>query len=100
MPEGSVYKPVAVALDSIGNIYVVSSTTYMGIISLSTEGEFQSFVGAQKVSVSAAEIFWRSFQTAAQRAQNAQYVSTEYNNIAIDDEGFIYVTSSCSCKST
>ena len=94
MPEGSVYKPVAVALDTIGNIYVVSSTTYMGVISLSIDGDFQSFVGAQKVNVSPAEIFWRSFQTAAQRAQNASYVSTEYNNITIDKEGFIYVTSS------
>ena len=37
---------------------------------------------------------WRAFQTAEQRALSAQYISTEFNNITIDDRGFIYVTTS------
>ena len=93
-PAGSIYKPIALAVDKTGRIYVVSSTTYMGIIVLDNNGVFQSFIGAQAVTASAMDILWRSFQTAEQRAQSTQYVSTEYNNITMDKDGFIYVTTS------
>lgn len=93
-PAGSIYKPIALAVDKTGRIYVVSSTTYMGIIVLDNDGVFQSFIGAQAVTASAMAILWRSFQTAEQRAQSTQYVSTEYNNITMDKDGFIYVTTS------
>jgi len=93
-PEGSIYKPVAVAVDTAGRIYVVSSTTTYGVISMNQDGTFLGFLGAQKVTPSAFDIFWRNFQTKAQRAQSLQYVPTEYNNITIDEAGFIYVTTS------
>lgn len=92
-PEGSIYKPVAVASDD-SHVYVVSTTTYMGIIAMDLNGEFQGFIGAQKVSVNILNILIRVFQTAEQRALSQKYVSTEYNNITIDDDGFIYVTTS------
>ncbi len=92
--QNSIYKPVALAVDAAKRIYVVSSTTYQGIIALNDKGEFQGFIGAQKVTYNIIDIIWRSFQTAEQRALSTQYISTEYNNITIDDEGFIYVTTS------
>ncbi len=94
MDEDAIYKPIAISVDSTGNMYVVSSTTYMGVIVLNSRGDFQCYLGAQKVAVDAAEILWRQFMTAEQKAQAQTYVSTEYNNITIDEEGFIYVTSS------
>ncbi len=93
-PEGSIYKPVALSVDDAGRIYVVSSTTTYGIISMNADGTFLGFLGAQKVTPSAFDIFWRNFQTKAQRAQTTQYVPTEFNNITIDKDGFIYVTTS------
>ena len=90
--EGSIYKPVACAVDDFGRIFVVSSTTYQGIIVLNTSGDFFGFIGAQKVSISALEIIWRKIQTEEQREQSEEYVSTEFNNIVIDDDNFIYVT--------
>lgn len=93
-PEGSIYKPVAIAVDNYGRIYVISSTTYMGVIAINEDGDFQGFIGAQKVSVSAIDILWRKFQTKEQRKLSQQYVSTEFNNITIDENGFIYVTTS------
>ena len=99
-PEGSIYKPVAVAVDNYGRIYVVSSTTYMGVIAINEDGVFQGFVGAQQVSISALDIFWRRFMTAEQRAQSQAYVSTEYNNITMDSNGFIYVTTSSISESS
>ena len=94
MPEDSVYKPIAVAVDTAGRIYVVSSTTTYGVIAMNADGNFLGFLGAQKVTPSAFDIFWRNFQTKAQRQQTAQHVPTEFNNITIDEDGFIYVTTS------
>ncbi len=93
-PANSIYKPEAVAVDEYGRIYVVSTTTYMGVIAINEDGVFQGFVGAQQVTISAMEIFWRRFQTKEQRAQSQAYISTEFNNIAINDKGFIYTTTS------
>ena len=90
--QGELYKPVQLSVDTSGRIYVVSSTTYQGIMSLTEDGEFAGYIGAQKVTYNALEIIWRRFQTAEQRAQSDVNVSTVYNNIAIDDEGFVYVT--------
>ncbi len=93
-PAGSIYKPVALAVDEYGRIYVVSSSTYMGVIAINEDSEFQGFIGAQKVTINALEILWRNFQTEDQRKFSQQYVSTEFNNITIDKDGFIYVTTS------
>ena len=93
--EESVYKPVAMAVDAYNRLYVVSSTTYQGIIVMTDEGEFTGFIGAQQVAISAWDIIWRRFQTDEQRAQQEQLVSTEFNNIAINrDKGLVYVTTS------
>ena len=92
MPDNPVYTPIAVAVDSAGRIYVVSQTTNYGIISLNRDGSFNGFVGAQKVTYSAFDYFWRMFQTAKQIAASERYVPTEYNNICIDKDDFIYVT--------
>lgn len=90
--ENSIYKPVAVAVDQYDRIYVISSTTYQGVIVLTSDGEFTGFIGAQNVVYSAWDVIWRRFQTAEQRKATASYIPTEYNNITVDAEGFIYVT--------
>ena len=91
--EGAVYKPVALAVDQYDRLYVVSSTTYQGIIVMTDEGEFTGFVGAQKVVISLWDTIWRRFQTDEQRALSQTLVSTEFNNIALFGD-FIYVTTS------
>ena len=92
--DSALYKPVAIAVDQYNRLFIVSSTTYQGIIVMTEEGEFTGFIGAQAVSLSAWQIIWRRFQTDEQREQQTTNVSTEFNNITIDDEGFIYVTTS------
>ena len=91
--EDSVYKPVAIAVDSYNRLYVVSSTTYQGVIVMTDQGKFTGFVGAQAVSMSAWEIIWRRFQTEEQRENSELKLSTEFNNITINkSKGLVYVT--------
>ncbi len=92
--EGSLYKPVAVAVDEYGRLFVVSSTTYQGIIVMDDDANFSGFIGAQKVSISVMERIWREIQTEEQRESSEEYISSEFNNITIDSDGFIYVTTS------
>ena len=92
--EGDIYKPIACVADDYGRLFVVSSTTYQGVIVINMEGEFFGFIGAAKVEVSPLELLWRRFQTKEQREMMQDYVPTEFNNITIDDQNFIYVTTS------
>lgn len=92
--EDAIYRPVACVVDSYGRIYVVSDSTYQGIIVMTQQGQFTGFIGAQTVSVNKWDILWRRFMSEEQRASRVQYVSTEFNNICIDDDGFIYITTS------
>ena len=63
----------------------------MGVIVLDAAGTFQNFIGAQTVSVNRIDLIWRQFMTAKQRALTTKNISTEYNNITIDENGFVYV---------
>ncbi len=90
----SIYKPVALAVDQYERIFVVSSTTTEGIIVMTETGEFTGFIGAQAVTVSAWEALWKKFQTQDQKDSQIQATSSEYNNISVDSNGFVYVTTS------
>lgn len=90
--DSSIYKPIAMAIDQYGRMYVVSSTTYQGIIVMDANGDFVGFNGAQAVSISAWEILWRRFQTEKQKKLTSSFLPTEFNNICISTDGFIYVT--------
>ena len=92
--ESAIYKPIAMAIDQYGRIYVVSSSTYQGVIVMDSQGDFVGFIGAQAVTISAWEIIWRRFQTDEQKLYTSSKVSSEYNNLTISEEGFIYVTTS------
>lgn len=92
IPEGSVYTPVALAVDGSGRIYVISSTTHYGIMALNADGSFRGFLGAQKTTPTVWQLVWRALQTSTQRKQVIKLVPTEYNNITIDSAGFVFVT--------
>jgi sugar lactone lactonase YvrE/tetratricopeptide (TPR) repeat protein len=87
------YTPIACAVDQYGRIFVISSRCNKGVIVLADEnGEFTGFIGAQKVTYSLIDIFWRRFQSEEERKSQLQYVPTIFNNITVDADGFIYIT--------
>ncbi len=90
--DDSVYTPIAIAVDDYGRLYVVSDATTQGIIMMKADGEFTGFIGAQKVSLSLWEIIVRMFRTEAQKAASEQEIPTQFNNIDINEDGFVYAT--------
>ena len=59
--EGSIYKPIACAVDQFGRIFVISSTTYQGVIVMDDNSEFFGFIGSQTQSTDPLKLFWRRF---------------------------------------
>lgn len=88
------FHPSTLVVDRGGRLFVVSENMNKGILILDQEGNFKSFFGAQKVQYDPIEIFWRQFMTDEQIARTESFVPSEYNSITIDDEGFMFVTSS------
>lgn len=89
MGTDTVFRPQAVAVNSSGTMYVVSSTTYSGIIALNPDGSFQSFLGAQKTTVSLAVRIRRMLFP---NVVTESYISTPYQNLTLDDEGLVWAT--------
>mgnify|MGYP001024753491 FL=1 len=90
--DDAVYWPVAVAVDNYDRLFVVSSQTNEGVIVMTDKGEFTGFIGAQQSVTSVWQRIWRRFQTKDQREKTVSVISYPYNNIAINERGFIYAT--------
>ena len=86
------FKPCAIAVDIYGRIFITSTATYEGVIVLSNEGDFTGFIGVQKVTYSLMDMIWRRFQSREERQTAAKNLAIPYNNITVDNEGFVYVT--------
>ncbi len=91
--QGQSFLPKKVVVDVAGRVYALCQNVNKGLVKYEADGTFSGFIGANTVSVSMAEYIWkRYFQTKEQRAQTENFVPTEYENIYIDDKGFIYAT--------
>lgn len=93
LDQSATYKPLKVVVDQTGRIYVTAYGINMGLVEFDRNGVFQGFMGAAKVSVSPLEYIWKNyFSTEAQQARMETIIPTEYSNIFVDDENFIYAT--------
>ena len=99
IPAEFLYKPVAVTADATGRIYAVSQSSNMGILSFAPTGEFENFLGVQKVTYSSSELFWRMLMTEEQRERSVQNIPVDFNDIELDADGFLFVTSAALDKS-
>ena len=87
------FLPKRLVVDVAGRVYALCQNVNKGLVKYESDGEFSGFIGANTVSVSMAEYIWkRYFMSKEQRAQSESFVPTEYENIYIDKEGFIYAT--------
>lgn len=89
------FKPERVAVDSMGNVYVVSSSIYQGILRFSKEDTFSAFFAPNEVRKTLST--WlisilKSFFTDAQKDTVEKMLPDPYNNLFIDADDFIYTT--------
>lgn len=86
------FTPNSLAVDIYGRIFVVSNNCASGVIVMSGEGAFTGFIGAQKVTSDFFDALWSRFQSAEEREKEEKNLSIPFNNITVDDLGFVYVT--------
>lgn len=91
------FSPEKVVVDRDKNIFVVSSAIYQGIVRFLPDGSFDSFYAPNSVKMTVEVFFvslWKKFFTSEQKDMMAKTLPASYNNLMLDDEGFIYATSS------
>ena len=89
MGDDTLFRPKNIAVDSSGRMYIVSKSTYSGVFAINDDGTFQGFVGVQKAQV---PLDVRIRRMIFPNTVSETYNSVEFNNIAIDKEDFVYVT--------
>ncbi|WP_372630193.1 YIP1 family protein [Cohnella sp.] len=90
-----VFKPVKVAADKAGRIYVLSEGLFFGLMQFDPKGEFMGYYGSNKVEVTpyvVLETFWKRILTKSQREAMAKLLPIEYSNLDIGADGFVYTT--------
>lgn len=86
------YKPLYVEADAEGRLYVIAESQTQGIMQFGNDGEFLGYYGATKVTPSVIELFLRKIATEEQLKGMMRFIPTEYRNMALDSEGFMYCT--------
>ncbi len=92
LPDDFLFKPVKIAADDEGMMYVVSEGTYEGILTLDETGAFNGFIGANPVKPTPWEIFWKSIATRAQKDAMLQFIPVDHSSLDISADNFIYCT--------
>ncbi len=88
-----VFQPAKLAIDTAERVYCIATGINKGLVKYESDGAFSGFVGATPVTFNWTDYIWKKFASQEQRAKMESFVPTEYENIYMDYEGFIYATS-------
>ncbi|MCM3785736.1 YIP1 family protein [Neobacillus mesonae] len=94
VPEELKYDPIKVAADQRGYIYIITMGGYYGLVQLNPNGEFQRFYGANAAPFSFMDSLKRALYTREMYENETSKIPPAVNNLAMDDEGFIYTVTS------
>ena len=87
------FLPRKITVDVAGRVYALVTNVNKGIVKYEADTSFTGFIGATPVSVSMVDYIWKKyFMTQAQRDASPSFVPTEYENLYMDRDGFIYAT--------
>ncbi len=90
--ENVKYRPTKMVVDSAGRLYVISSGMYEGILELNGDGSFTRFFGVNAVTFTPWQLLWRVFATREQRARQSLWLPSDFTNLCIDQDGFLFAT--------
>ncbi len=82
--------PNKIVIDTAERVYCIADGINKGLIKYEADGTFSGFVGATKAAYDWLDYLWKRFATQEQLDRMQNDVPTEYDNIYMDYEGFIY----------
>lgn len=85
-----VFAPNKIVVDDSERVYCIATGVNKGLIKYEADGSFNGFVGATPVSYDFIQVIWKKIASQEQLAKMVAFVPTEYDNIYMDDKGFIY----------
>jgi hypothetical protein len=84
------FQPSKIAIDTAGRVYCVATGINKGLIKYEADGTFNGFVGATRVVFDFKMYLMKKIATQEQLNKMESFVPTEYDNLYMDKEGFIY----------
>lgn len=90
LDEGLVFQPTKLAVDTAERVYCVAAGINKGLIKYENDTTFSGFVGATPVTFEWYTFIWKKIASQEQRAKMESFVPTEYDNLYMDHEGFVY----------
>lgn len=94
VPDTLKFDPTKVIVDKRGYIYIVTMGGYYGMVQLDPSGEFRRFYGANAAPFSFMDALKRALYTREMYENETSKIPPSINNVAIDQEGFIYTVTS------
>lgn len=88
--KGKNFLPEKVVADTKGRVYILAKNVNQGFLKYEYDGSFTGFFGASDVIFDWTTYLKKKFATRAQREQMESFVPTEYSNVYIDNDGFLY----------
>jgi len=90
--EHSEFLPLKLVVDFANRLFVQARNVNKGLMEFDSRGVFAGYMGANKVQVNIVDYVWKLLATQAQKERMELFIPTEYNNLCLDRDGFIYVT--------
>lgn len=105
--DSFVYRPQKLGIGINGSIFVISKGCTDGIMEFDTKGSFVRFFGAPEVELSVSDylnIYWRKIYRViggdSVDIYFATYVPSEFSNMSVDENGFVYTMIAANESST
>lgn len=86
------YLPLKTGVDRGGRIYVIARGVNRGLIVLDENGSFVNFTGAPRVTYDPITLIWKTILPRSAAKYMLKFVPTEFSNLYLDKESFIYTT--------
>ncbi|MCR5675090.1 MAG: hypothetical protein K6G16_05200 [Lachnospiraceae bacterium] len=90
LDQGIVFQPYKIAVDTAERVYCVARGINKGLCKYEADGSFSGFVGALPATYNLWDYLWKKVASQEQLARMNSFVPTEYDNLYMDYEGFIY----------
>jgi len=92
--ESMDFLPAKIVVDFANRVFVQAHNVNKGLMEFDSRWDFSGYMGANRVNVNVADYVWKLLATQAQKENMELFIPTEYSNVALDKDGFVYVTNS------